>query len=175
MTEFALEPGEQVITHVRKHWFVFVIELLPFPILALAPLALPTLLTWVDMPIAIPLSFDNVVGRAFLGAWWLILWTGAFAIFTRYYLNSWILTNMRIVDIDQKRFFHRDVSSLVLNRVQDITVETKGLLFSLLNIGTISVQSAGATERFKMKGVSEPNRLRDVILTYVPNPDPSGL
>lgn len=178
MNELHLEPGEEIVLHLRKHWFVFLLELLPFALLAVAPLALPGLMTLFAVPVALEISFDTAVGRAFLGVWWLILWTGAFATFTRYYLNSWILTNMRLIDIDQRRFFHREISSLVLNRVQDITVETKGVLYSLLNIGSINVQSAGTTEHFLMKGIDHPNRLRDTILTYVPNPEhkiPDGL
>jgi hypothetical protein len=64
---------------------------------------------------------------------------------------------------------------LVLNRVQDITVITKGIMYSLLNIGNINVQSAGASERFHIRGIPRPTQLRDIILRYVPNPNETGL
>ncbi|OGG68751.1 hypothetical protein A3H77_02380 [Candidatus Kaiserbacteria bacterium RIFCSPLOWO2_02_FULL_56_11] len=174
MKEFELEKGEHTVKSVRKHWFVFVLELLPYAILAALPLALPRAIELAPVPL-LTIDFSSPLARTLLSVWWLGVWTGAFAAFTRYFLNLWVLTNMRVVDIHQKSFFHRDVSSLVLSRVQDITVETKGLMYSLLDIGTINVQSAGAIERFTIRGIPHPAMLRDIILKYVPNPDAAGL
>ena len=95
------------------------------------------------------------------------MWGGAFAIFTRYFLNLWVVTNQRIVDMHQKSFFSREVSSLLLDRVQDVTVDTEGVLPSLLDIGDINVQTAGAVNRFSMCGLGHPSQLRDIILKYV--------
>ncbi len=170
MKEFELEAGERVLQEVRKHWFIFALQLLPFAILVLLPLALPNLFGMYEVlkPFS-ALDFTGSEARLFLGAWWLLVWIGAFNRFTDYYLDAWILTNMRIVDINQKGFFRRQVSSLLLNRVQDVTVATEGILVSLFDIGDIHVQSAGTTERFKMRGIPHPGSLRDTILKYVPN------
>ena len=171
MKEFELEQGEHVVRQVRKHWFIFVLQLLPFAILAILPLALPRLIELANVAnLPVP-NFANPVVRALLATWWLAVWTGAFSIFTRYYLNLWVLTNMRIVDIHQKGFFRREVSSLLLNRIQDVTVESEGIIVSLLDIGDITVQSAGAVDRFHMRGIPHPAQLRDIILKYVPNGD----
>jgi hypothetical protein len=55
-----------------------------------------------------------------------------------------------------------------LGRVQDITIDTRGLMHSLLDIGDINVQTAGAIDRFTMGNVPHPARLRDLILACVP-------
>jgi uncharacterized membrane protein YdbT with pleckstrin-like domain len=174
MKEFELEPGEFVVKIARKHWFIFLLELLPFAILALIPLALPSLIVLAGSAFAtytdyIDLSSTTV--RIVLSVWWLLLWCGAFKRFTDYYLDAWVITNQRIVDINQKGFFHRSVSSLLLNRVQDVTVSAQGILVSLLNIGDINVQTAGTIERFSMCGVPHPSKLRDIIIKYVPEND----
>lgn len=173
MKEFELEPGEHVVIQVRKHWFVFALSLLPYAILALIPLAIPTLLKLAPPlePLASGIDFSTPLGHAALGVWLLVMWTGAWSSFTRYFLNLWVLTNQRVVEINQRTYFNRQVSSVLLNRVQDVTTDVRGILFSLLGIGTIRVQSAGATNEFDMTGIYAPERMRDLILKYVPEND----
>ena len=171
--EFGLAPGETVLVEARKHWLLFALELLPFAVLALFPLALPALLTLVSTvasplaPYASLVSLGTSGGRIAYALWLLAVWTAAWGSFTRYYLNVWILTNLRIVEITQRHFFDRQVSSTLLNRVQDVTTEVEGILFSLLHIGNIHVQSAGTVDEFHMNGVAHPERLRDLILAKV--------
>jgi hypothetical protein len=169
MKEFELEPNEHVVMEARKHWLLFILELLPYAILIVIPFALPKLLVLAP-PIAsyaAYLDYHSMLGRAGLGVWLLVMWTGAWNAFTRYFLNAWVLTNQRIVDIKQNGFFSREVSSLFLSRVQDVTTNVEGVLPSLLNIGDITVQSAGAVDEFHMQGIPRPEQMRDIILRYV--------
>ena len=106
--------------------------------------------------------------RVALGAWLLMSWTGAWGAFTKYFLNAWILTSQRVVTIKQRGFFRREVSSLLLARVQDVTTNVTGVLFSLLGIGNIKVQSAGADVEFTMRGIPRPEQMRDLIMKYIP-------
>lgn len=178
MREFELEPGEHVVREARKHWFLFASGLLPYAILMIIPFALPNLLTLFPAfaKYAAYVDYSSPLSRALLGAWLLIIWTGAWGAFTRYFLDVWILTNKRLVDVDQKAYFSRQVSSLLLSRVQDVTITVKGVLPSLLGIGTINVQSAGAAEEFTMRGIPRPEQMRDLILKYVAeSPKDSGI
>lgn len=169
MKEFELEPGEHVVRQVRKHWLLFLAGLLPYAILAVIPFALPNLLTLAPSlaPYAALLDFSDPLLRAALGVWLLVVWTGAWGAFTRYFLNTWVLTNQRIVDIKQRSYFSREVSSVLLSRVQDVTTDVTGVLSSFLGIGTITVQSAGAEDEFRMAGIPRPEEMRDIILKYV--------
>src|SRR3989344_22787 len=135
MKEFELEPGEHVVKEVRKHWFLFLGELLPFAILAVLPFALPKLLALAPPMATYATLFDyhSILGRAMLGVWLLIMWTSAWGAFTRYFLNAWVLTNQRIATIKQRRFFFREVSSLLLPRVQDVTTNVTGAVSRTLN------------------------------------------
>ncbi len=171
MKEFELEPGEHVVLQVRKHWFLFLGELLPYAVLVIVPFVLPKLLMLAPpmAPYAAFLDYDTPVARAALGLWLLIAWTSAWGTFTRYFLNVWILTSQRIVTIKQYRFFNREVSSLLLPRVQDVTTSVNGVISSLLGIGDIKVQSAGEDIEFIMHGIPRPERMRDLILKYVPD------
>lgn len=171
MREFELEPGEHVVLQVRKHWFLFLGELLPYAVLVIVPFILPKLLMLAPpmAPYAAFLDYHTPLARAALGLWLLITWTSAWGTFTRYFLNLWVLTNQRIVTIKQYRFFSRQVSSLLLPRVQDVTTSVNGVLISLLGIGDIKVQSAGEDVEFVMHGIPHPEQMRDLILKYVPD------
>lgn len=178
MKEFELELGEHVVIETRKHWFLFLTELLPYAILAIIPFALPKLLVLAPPVAEYAALFDysSVVGRATLGVWLLVTWTSAWGAFTRYFLNAWVLTNHRIVNIKQRRYFSREVSSLFLSRVQDVTTDVSGVIPSLLGIGTIKVQTAAEDVEFVMHGIPRPEQMRDVILRYVSTkPDPTGV
>lgn len=179
MKEFELEPGEHLVLETRKHWFLFLLELLPFAVIAVIPFVLPKVL-----PMAPPLApyaelfdYSEPIMRAVLGVWLLIVWTSAWGAFTRYFLNAWILTSQRIVNIKQRRFFSREVSSLFLSRIQDVTTDVSGILRSLLGIGDIKAQTAAEDVEFIMHGIPHPEQMRDLILKYVPEEDakPTGI
>ena len=117
MREFELEPGEFVVRLLRKHWLLFLAELLPYAILAMLPLAIPNILALVPQASKFAPLFDygSAVPRIILGLWLLVIWTSAWGHFTRYFLNAWVLTSQRIVNIKQRAFFSRQVSSLFLS------------------------------------------------------------
>lgn len=173
MVEFDLDPGEVVTRSVRKHWFVLLFEVLPFLLLAYLPLLIPSFLDFIagQSPLLTPLiAFlmgENPWSRLFLGLWWLLMWVAAFNTFTSYYLNQWIITTHRIVEIKQEGFFARHVSSVHLNRVQDVTTEIHGIFGTLLGFGTLIVQSAGANDFFRMHGVENPTALRDLVMKEI--------
>jgi len=62
MKEFELENGEMVVLQVRKHWFVFVLELLPYLIAAAVPFMLPNLLTLIPSSDQYP-NYINLEGN----------------------------------------------------------------------------------------------------------------
>ena len=173
MKEFELEPGEHVVLQVRKHWFLFVTELLPYAIIALLPFVAPKFLTLAPSLAGYATLFDlsTPVSRTVVGIWLLIVWTGAWGAFTKYYLNLWVLTSQRIVNIKQRRFFSREVSSLFLSRIQDVTTDVHGILYSLLGIGNIKAQTAAEDVEFVMYGIPRPEQMRDLIMKYVPEED----
>ena len=174
MDEFELEPGESVTLAVRKHWLVFTVEILPYIVLALVPLVLIAAFdyTLAGQPLYAPytanLSLSNSWMRFLLGMWWLLMWTGAFNTFTRYFLDIWIITSMRIVDIHQFGFFRRQVTSFLLSRVQDVTTDVEGFLPTLFGFGTLRVETAGdASQHFSMTGIRNPETIRDLILREI--------
>lgn len=175
MAEFTLEPGEKVIASVRKHPLIVIGQLLPFLFLAWLPTLLPILVNLIgtmspEAPLEL-LSFltaENPWTRFVIGMYWLFVWIGAFGVFTDYYLDHWVITNHRIMSIDQQGFFDRRVASLHLNRIQDVLTDIEGLLGELFGFGTLSVETAGDdASRFRIHGVSNAKGVRDLIMKEV--------
>lgn len=88
----------------------------------------------------------------------------AFQMFIEYWLDVFIVTDKRILDIDQHGLFSRTVSELRLYRAQDVTAEVKGILHSLIDYGDVYVQTAGEIERFRFEDVPHPNHVAKLIL-----------
>lgn len=173
MEEFELENGEIAIRSIRQHVFVLALKFIPLVILAFLPffgLAFISFFAQMNPGTAEALAQAQIpehTVRFFTGVWLLGILTAAFSIFTRYYLTVWVITNMRIVDINQYGFFSRKVSSFLLIRVQDVTTEVSGLLGTLIGFGRLSVQTAGNDEDFNMEGIAHPAIVRDVIMSQV--------
>ena len=173
MGEIQLESGEKIIKAVRKHWFVLLLTLLPLILLAWLPALILPFLSYIihltPSTVAIPeVSLENSpFVRLGYGLWLLMLWSAAFNIITRYYLNEWIVTSTRIISIHQFGFFSREISSLLLIKVQDVNVQVDGIFGTLLSYGQLEVQSAGTAEHFIMDDIPDPNGLRDSIMKEI--------
>ena len=162
-----LEPGEEVLRTVRKHWFIIVSQLfgtflmlfLPFFILILIAL-FPEQLLKFDFSIA---HYTALIIFAVTG-WTIVCLMAGFATWTHYYLDLWIITDRRIIFVDQISFFNRNVSIFRLERLQDIEFYVKGLIPTLLNFGTLKAQTASAFEgNFISDGLPDPRGIQATI------------
>ena len=96
--------------------------------------------------------------------WVLLLLLTSFAIWTHYYLDLWVVTDRRIILVDQVKFFNRNVSVFRLERMQDIEYKISGIIPTLLNFGTLKAQTAGANEsNFNSTGLPDPRGLQAKI------------
>ncbi|MCA9367903.1 PH domain-containing protein [Candidatus Kaiserbacteria bacterium] len=162
-----LEDDEKVLTTARKHWFVIVSELFATFLLILLPFALLFILllnpTFLSV-FGLHAELHKEVIAFIIGAWLLLALLSAFRIWTHYYLDLWIITDRRIISVDQIGFFNRNVSMFRLERMQDIEYTMKGLLPTLLKFGTISAHTAGNNEDvFHATHMPNPQQLQGTI------------
>ena len=92
-----------------------------------------------------------------------------------YTLDVWIVTNHRIVDSTQNGFFNRTVSELHLARIQDISVQTKGVIQTFFKFGDLQVQTAGTEERFNFSQIPNPGQVKDEIMKLASARSPTHL
>jgi uncharacterized membrane protein YdbT with pleckstrin-like domain len=83
---------------------------------------------------------------------------------TNYYFDLWIVTNKRIIDVEQKGLFRREVSSLRLDNIQNIVIDMNGIMPTLLRYGNVHVHTAGAShEIFIIRTANDPEHIKNII------------
>jgi membrane protein YdbS with pleckstrin-like domain len=166
-----LDSDEHVILEVRKHWIVFAGYAISLLIMAVLPLALmlfvsaflPKILPTVSPAIS---SAQNLPALFlfFYSIWLLFLWVSFFVRWTKFHLDVWYITEKRIIDVRQNRFFDRDISNLSFDKIQDIDVDVHGLIATMFGFGTVEVQTASEDNGdFIMSTVENPDNVRRMI------------
>lgn len=156
------QPNEKVVLAVREHWIRLAMKVGIIIILSLLPWIFQLLIVGnsiIDTSITAEAIMNTVSSVYYLG-----LLVALFIVFVLHYLNIHVVSEERIVDIDQTGLLFREVSELNIETIEDVTSQKKGLLGNIFNYGTVFVQTAGATERFEFDNIANPERVTAVIL-----------
>lgn len=94
----------------------------------------------------------------------MLIWIISFLIWIDYYLDVWIITDKRIVNIEQKGLFSRFISELELEKIQDISTDVRGVIPTFLNYGDLQVQTAAEKEKFLFHNIPDPYSVKDMIM-----------
>lgn len=84
-------------------------------------------------------------------------------------VDEGIVTNKRVISVDQEGFFHHQASSVDLAQVSDVVVNKKGVLDAVFNIGTLDVKTSSrgglssAQERTLIRDVSRPKNVHQLL------------
>src|SRR3989338_5121724 len=125
-----LDENEKLVRIFRKHIFPFMTQLASLILIALLP---PVAYSFLKSFVSFTVSAQSASLLFFAYFIFLtILWNIAFIFWTDYYLDMWILTDKRLIDVEQKGLFAREVSSLRLDRIQDIKMEVSGFIPTLV-------------------------------------------
>lgn len=161
-------PQEEIIQIVRRDSFIFFKKVLFFIFLALVPFIFFIIMVNIYSDLLEgALSYPLVV----LGSsvFYLFIWLFFFFSFIDYYLDIWIITNERIIDVRQEGFFSRVIAEQRLYRVQDVTSEIHGVFPTIFNYGDVHIQTAGEVQRFLFHEVPNPESVRDAIVKLMQN------
>lgn len=158
------KPDERVLVVARHHWFVFFRDVIGIALLFFVPFfAIPVLGIFIQAgtpTVPIPSGF----GFFFASLWALLLWQMLFARWTDFYYDIWIVTNWRIIDIEQKGFFNRDMATLLnLDKIEDVSTRLNSVIGNLLTFGDLQVQTAAAHREFVFKEAADPLKIEKII------------
>lgn len=158
-------PDEVVVKVVRRDIMVLVKKLVSF-LIVLAVIVAGAVMFFNTFPSVAESQFYPLLvlfgfGFAFFA------WLFFFLSITDFVLDVWYITNKRIIDIQQEGFFSRKVAEQYLNRIQDVTSETVGILPTIFKYGNVRVQTAGEHEQFLFGDVSEPDQVRQMIMELI--------
>lgn len=159
-----LTKNETILLTVRKHWFVLVGETIFLLFLLCLPLLVVLAFKILDTDHIIKISGSITALFIFASSVFLLfLWTSFFMIWTDYYLDILIVTNRHIIDVEQKGLFSRELSTFRLDKIQDVTAETNGVIQTFLSFGTIHIQTAGEDQDFVVRGIPNPFEIKHLI------------
>lgn len=163
------EENEKIILFLRRHWFILFKIIFLYFLLLFFPI-----ITFFIFQKFLPLTLENLLtGDLYpllilaVSLFYLLVWQCFFHKWLDYYLDIYIVTDKRIVDVEQIGLFKRVIAEQKLFRVQDVTTEVKGILPTFLHYGNVSIQTAGTKERFLFKEVPHPYSVSKKILELV--------
>lgn len=160
------KPDEKVIFYLRRHAIVFIGGMLLIALMAIIPLG-----AFFGVMRYYPELFQReLLGPAIIlaaSAYYLWVWLFFFSNFVDYYLDAWVVTNDRVLNIEQEGLFHRTVSELDLLNIQDITSEIHGVLPFIFGYGNVQIQTAAEQGRFVFEQIPKPEEVRKRLLTLV--------
>lgn len=159
------KPDEKVHLVLHRHWFVLIKDFFTFVALATLPLIIfiiaQSVLAWE--------LANNSLGFILLimgsALYYLFLWNLAFGFWLDYILDYNVVTDQRVIDIEQSGLFNRTVAEQPLYRVQDVTTEVRGVFPTMLKYGTVYIQTAGEKQRFVFEEVPNPEDVAKLIVT----------
>lgn len=157
-----LLPGERIALRLERHPIVLVYNTAIFLFLLLAPIGFFAL-----FPFLLQGIMDTNAGFAMLvlggSLFYLFIWLFISHVFLDFFLDAWIVTTHRIINIEQKALFSRTIAEHELSRIQDVSASVKGIIPSLFGFGTVRVQTAGELENFEFAQVRDPQTAVSVI------------
>lgn len=157
---------EKIIYLLRRHPLVLARGLFVFIILAALPFVAyyffaPTIPLYLNDP---ALKIVIILGTSIYA---LSVWLFLFSAFLDYYLDLWIVTNDRIMNIEQHGLFGRTVSELDLTKIQDVTSDTRGIIPTIFGYGNVHIQTAAEEKRFVFEQIPNPHEIRKGILDLI--------
>lgn len=164
-----LKDDEQVKALARRHG----ITLVPFLFLSLVMIVTPFFFLFPlfgSGPAGIVVFLVVVLAGLLVAVRSFIMWDG----------DLLIVTNQRIVDVDQQGLFSRTVNEITFNNIQDLSWSKGSVLDYILRIGTVRMRSDSGSLTIEAEHVAHPKALQNLIndlwqeaIRHRPAPAPS--
>lgn len=155
------KPDEEIKAIVRPHWMNLLGAILATLLAAVLPIIIIVAGTALEGP-----SLEGTtraIVAAMLGIYYLALATYFFVRWLAVYLDVGVITDQRVVDVDQRSLFNRNVAELDSKMVQDISSDKSGFLQTIFDFGDVVIQTAGERPNFTLEGAPHPERVVDLI------------
>lgn len=160
-----LTDGENELKTIHKHPISFLNEFIAIIIFIAMPIVFAIVLIFIPKEFTdYFFSGDTNIGIMFLATTWLLFaWMYAWWKFTDHFLDVVVITNRRIFEVKQNGFFNREVTSFSFDKIQNIRVTQSGILASILNYGSMLIETAGETENLDLTDIPDPSSLKKFI------------
>jgi hypothetical protein len=78
-------------------------------------------------------------------------------------LNVYLVTDRRVVKVNYKSVFNKEVLESPLDRILNVSFSVKGFWAALFGFGNVEVQVTGLPEPMELKNVSHPAKVKDIL------------
>lgn len=157
------KPYEKIIFNLHRHHLTFV----PVVLLSLLLLLVPVVVYFLiknAYPGVLKESLIYPAGVLLSSMYYLFVYMFFYIRFIDHYLDSWIVTNDRIVDIEQHGLFSKVTTELDLFRVQDVTTHISGAFGTIFRFGDVIITTASATNSIIFYNIPDPDRIRERLI-----------
>jgi hypothetical protein len=163
------ESDERIEILLRRHVITNMRWLIP----AVFALLLPSILHVVQ-PATLPgmAPLGNIPPSTLFMAeilWYALVAGYALENFLVWYYNVYLVTSLRLVDVDFLGLLQYSSTEAELRQVQDVEHKQTGLWQLLFNYGTVEIQTAGVRQNLVFEKVPKPHRVADIITDLLPN------
>lgn len=101
--------------------------------------------------------------RVVLLIWVVLVLLHALRIFLIWRLNTYVVTNQRLLHYAQKGLFDQTVTETPHERVLNISYKTEGVISRVLGYGDVVVQVVGLMEPIVLKNIDTPMEIKDYL------------
>jgi hypothetical protein len=162
------EPNEKIVFFLRRHPFVMARLMFAYLLLGVLPLLAYYYIKneWLMLlEGATSLVFLRLLIITFYLFWWLMVYYS----WLDYFLDIWIVTNHRVLNIEQKGMFNRIMAEHKLFRIQDVMSEQKGIVPTFFDYGEIHIQTASSEKIVIFEQVAHPHRVARETIKLIEN------
>lgn len=110
----------------------------------------------------LPINYAGFMPAVVL-VWYLFTFSYLLVSFLLWYFTISIVTNERIIDIDQINILNNKFSATTLVKVEDVTMRRGGLISTFFDFGDVFIQTAGTEENFEFLSVPHPEEVVKII------------
>ncbi len=159
----AFYKDEEILKTTRRHSLALWIEIICLSIASVAPYVFARLNILFFSSVKTLLTIKMTL--VFVGFYclWLVVVIVFFAIaISDHYLDIWILTNRRIINISQKGIFSREIKSVDRNQIIQITMKPQTGIEKRFNYGTLIISKSDG-EQVLIEEVPNPEKLKHYL------------
>jgi uncharacterized membrane protein YdbT with pleckstrin-like domain len=159
-----LRENEKVIMTLHRHWIILVFHFLYFIVLFFSSWAV----------LAYQGIIVDIIGSALywggLSLYWIVFLTFILLDWINDELDLFIITDSRVIGIEQISALSRSVTECSLDRVQEVNAHTAGIFQTLFGFGDVHIHTASETSNMIVSYAPDPiencRRINNVIQEY---------
>ena len=153
-------PGqrEDEIIFVYSHHHLF--RIIPFLVICIILYAVPVVAVMIMGISGVTLMTEGKDIAALLaGLYWLIVSFVFMVSWIGYYYDLYIVTDRRIISIDQHRLFSRNIKEISFEAIQDVDTVAHNFWQVQFNYGDIIVRTSADNTSFPLKDIPSPKKV----------------